>query len=401
MNRIRPITLLALALSSAACSAIVNPDRDLLGAGDESDAAMLDDAASEDDASVRRDASVPRDAATPFDATVNPPVDSAVPPADASFDGPVTSPDSSIGPLDSGITPFDARVDAVVVGPDATITPDASITAGDTCSNAIPVTFPSFTTTRSFEGSFSDFTGSYGTPCIEDSPGADVVFAVDVPAGNDLQVDTDGSGADTVLSVSTTCPSGSGSFDLVCNDDVGDSSTGPFHSRIWLHNTTPLLSGSVRYYVLLKTFDIYSSADFAIRFSVRVTPSDTCSGSPLNITGGGTVYGITTNLTSVRNGSCGSSNELEAAFRVDIEDDDAAPVFVATSRDFSPELYIRTTCALSSGSDEEGCTSASVMTSAGRVTILDFESGDLDDKSHRLFVDGAGSGDAYTLDYIP
>lgn len=88
---------------------------------------------------------------------------------------------------------------------------------GDTCSDAIALEPGSYTfNTSAFVDDYED----YGGACYGTGWGPDMVFAVEVPAGDLLEVSIMGDGFDMVAAIATACPDVSGSCVAYADDEI-------------------------------------------------------------------------------------------------------------------------------------------------------------------------------------
>ncbi|MBI5517320.1 MAG: putative metal-binding motif-containing protein [Deltaproteobacteria bacterium] len=155
---------------------------------------------------------------------------------------------------------------------------------GDTCDRAIPVNMAGRTMDTQ-TGTTAGFTDDLRDAC--GGRGADVVYAVAVPASADVLFEALGGSpaADPVLSVRTAC----GSDPVVCNNNASVASG--HTARVYLRPTST--AGTVTYYV---TVDMAGDAGpFTLRTVLR-TPGlrpAVCATPPgFDISQGGTVYGV-------------------------------------------------------------------------------------------------------------
>jgi len=238
--------------------------------------------------------------------------------------------------------------------------------------------------------------------CDTPGGGRDAVYFIEVDTRDvlDVTIETTGSAADTLLSVASSCDALGTGREMVCNDDQIRSMV--LASRVWVHRWAPtsVVGGAVRrLYFVVDTFRSTDTRDYEVRVRVRPARPDACgSGGPLDISGGGSVWGRfgLGDVTGDTSGSCqpGISLETEAVFRFD-------PVraqnrFVAESDDFVPDLYVREACR--SADSEVDCV---VGTGGGGGGRAELRVAVEDDETSYVFVDGAGSNDTYTLDYEP
>lgn len=187
-------------------------------------------------------------------------------------------------------------------------------------------------------GSFGQLTHDYptATSCPQQSPGPDAVYGLQLPAGiYDVTIDTFGSSANTILGIGVNC-SASGLMQ-VCNDDA--DAVGP--SRIWLHRA----AGPAQFYILVSSLSSAESGDFQLNVHRQPAKPDMCvsvGGTPLDITGGGTVVGFQQAASGTNRGTCMSASDFsgESIFKWTTASSGTA-TFTATSSDFLPDLYVR------------------------------------------------------------
>tara|TARA_B100001750_G_scaffold165282_1_gene133861 strand:+ start:31 stop:1431 length:1401 start_codon:yes stop_codon:yes gene_type:complete len=264
---------------------------------------------------------------------------------------------------------------------------------GDTCADVIVLTFDA-SGTATFTGNLDASVGDdYDTECDADGGSREMVFAVDIDGMADLEVDTIGSGFDTVLAAGTSC----GSFQLGgrgCNDDIDPGTT--LQSRLWVHRVGTVAIRT-RVFFLVSGYDDGAGGPVTLTVRRRNAISDTCDG-PLDITGGGSVIGFAggiENPTGQNDGSCQTFSERfdpEGAFV--LEPARQRLRLRAYTDAFSPVVYVRLQCE---DADDLICDrDGRGITSIDQDIPLGFLPMDVN-----VFVDGAGNGDAYTLDYRP
>jgi hypothetical protein len=276
---------------------------------------------------------------------------------------------------------------------------------GEDCTSPIAIVLgaPSATGVRtgSATGNNSTLRDDYATACTGTGTGGrDAVYYVDLEAGGDVIVDTIGATFDSVLAVGTTC-SGTG-LSAQCNDDMDPGSTGPLVSRIFLHNLS--VTGSLRLFILVDGFGT-ASGSYTVTVRQRSAGSDSCSsGEPLDITGGGTVFGAIAPLAGIT-GSVGTCQDAvtegaegEALFRIGIPSDRtiAGLDAVALSGGFNPDIYLRDgSCA----GPQRGCIHGSDATTS--FSNVMYPAGTSPSRAV-FFLDGMrGAGATYSLDYDP
>lgn len=278
---------------------------------------------------------------------------------------------------------------------------------GDDCTSPLPIVLgpPSAfgVRTGSVTGNNSALADDYSTDCTGSGTGGrDAVYYVDLDSGGDLIIDTIGATFDSVLAVGSAC-SDTG-FTRLCNDDMDPGSAAPLVSRIFLHNYPVAPGSTVRVFILVDGFGA-ASGSFTVNVRQQRTGSDSCSsGEPLDITGGGTVFGYPA-LASGIGGSTGTcqdaateSFEGEAIFRMAVPGDRqiARLDAEALTGGFEPDLYLRDgTC----GGSQRSCVHGSDTTTS--MVGVTFPGGTIPSRAF-FFLDGIrGAGATYALDYDP
>jgi len=249
----------------------------------------------------------------------------------------------------------------------------------------------------SASGSFGALSNDYGTSCGQRG-GRDAVYYVDIASLSDITVDTLGSDADTVLSVTTDCPTLSTFGANACNDDID---TGTItDSRMWLHRVGPTIgSTTLRVYILVDGFNDRATGAYQVNVSVASAHADTCGG-PIDITGGGTLAGaIGATSSRAQRGSCQDAASLADAEAVAAFTGSASGTasFEAFSSDFTPDVYVRRTCG--APDSEVGCDAGAAAGGGfnrAQLTV-DVTTGN----HYTLFVDGAPAGGGYSVTYQP
>jgi hypothetical protein len=204
---------------------------------------------------------------------------------------------------------------------------------------------------------------------------------------------------DTVLGVGVTCDAPT--FAAACNDDQdpGPSGSAVLTSRVWLHNAAPPVGGSLRVYILVKSFPGGGSRDYTLNVSVTPVRPDGCT-EPLDITGGGLVLGVIrpTGVSMGFRGSCDPdrfSASPEGILRFFGPGDGQVFNLTARSTAFSPILYTRGPGVSScTGGPETGCSTSGVL------TALPASSG----RTNYVYVDGAplaSLATPYTVSFDP
>ncbi|MBX3247453.1 MAG: hypothetical protein KF901_09750 [Myxococcales bacterium] len=250
-------------------------------------------------------------------------------------------------------------------------------------------------------GSFVGLRADYQTLCVtRTSPprsatggtprgsSPDAIHYFDLPSGTwDVTIDTQGSSGDTVLAVATTC----GQFDLGglgCNDDVA----GYTWSRVMLHRLSGPFIGNTRVYVLVEPYGTAASGTYALNVQATNAMSGGC-GQALSVQRGGTVisFGGVIGLGG-ETGSCQSDSErLAGEQRFFLGN--TAGVLESYSRDFRPDLYVRTRC--SESGTETACVRGESIGGGVSRARLEISSGGT------AFVDGMTSNAVHSLYYDP
>ena len=174
----------------------------------------------------------------------------------------------------------------------------------DTCSDALPIVLNGAGQGQ-VAGTLSGLTADYApSPVCGTSGGPDAVYYVDLPQGVwDVEIDTQGSVADTILSLAFACGAGLGT--PACSDDVGAMDTS---SRIWLHHVFVPPGATTRFYLVVHGATPSDASDYLLHVDRRPASSNSCASVagdlPLNITGGGTVVGVQTRSIGSHRGSC-------------------------------------------------------------------------------------------------
>lgn len=279
------------------------------------------------------------------------------------------------------------------------MTDEGCAVTGETCASPIPLTL-SASGEASIVGTIDTTrVNDYSTRC--GGAGRDIVYVVTLDRTSDVRIETRGvispiSTIDTVIAAGTTCDMAS--FGRQCNDD-GNPDTS-VASRMWLRRVQVPILGTQRLYILVDGYQAGTMGDFEL--NVQVTPTlagDSCSGSPLNVTAGGTVYGNMTGVTGAHSGSCQTGigvTQVEALFRYE---GSRVQSIAAFSTDFVPALYTRSTC--SNTSTQTACTTGMMSGGGGgggSAMLSDVMSGG---SALTFFVDNAGINGAYRLEVNP
>ena len=264
--------------------------------------------------------------------------------------------------------------------------------SGDTCEDLVVVPLDG-SGVGTYTGTLGAAVGDdYDTEC-DGGDGRELVFAVDFSGIADFEIDTLGSDFDTVVAAGTSC----GDFRLGgrgCNDDIAGSE---LRSRLWVHRVGQIAVAG-RLYILVSGYQATDVGDVVLTIRRSSAAADSCAG-PLDITGGGSVLGFAGGAASPTGRESGSCQTFAERFDPEgifsLEPQRQRLRLRAYSDAFGPELYVRLEC----GNGELFCVDND--TGSGRTDIdadipLEFLPRDVN-----VFVDGAGNGDAYTLDYTP
>ncbi|MCA9522690.1 MAG: hypothetical protein KC609_17055 [Myxococcales bacterium] len=274
---------------------------------------------------------------------------------------------------------------------DAALEPDLGPAPPGNCSAPGEIVLDNdgrFSVTRSFLLASSDYEPS--SRCSSPTGAPDAVYRLNVPEGtHDVEIDTVGSTANTILALGFDCtPAG---LSQVCNDDA-DQPGGP--SRIWLHRVT----GPLELYILVDSHAPDESGSFTLNVQLNNPGADGCptiSAAPLDISAGGTVVGSLVAGGQLQNGSCQPVKNAwpEAVFRL-TSPADGTMSFEVLSNQFTPAIYLRQSSC--SAGTELGC---SLGASDGQIWSSTLELTSSGSTTHYLFVDG-GTG-SYVLTYRP
>jgi hypothetical protein len=144
-------------------------------------------------------------------------------------------------------------------------------------------------------GDTTGLMANYRTPCAMGAR-PDAVYRIDIAPGTDVRIETSGS-VDVVLAASTSC----GSFESrQCNDDRTQRDT---NARLWLHNAPGT------WFILVTGF---ATGPYTVDFETTMAASDRCRAGLLDITTGGTVVGIPSEMRE--GGTCGGDRLRESMF---------------------------------------------------------------------------------------
>jgi len=268
----------------------------------------------------------------------------------------------------------------------------------DDCSTAGEIALGGGSMSGSARGSFAPLDDDYRTNpvCMARMGGRDAVYYVDLPRGTwDVEIDTLGSTADTVLGVGFDC-STSG-LQAVCNDDYDSPSVGT-QSRVWLHRVGSAAT-STRFYILVDAFRDTTMGDYTVNVRASRARDDSCGSAigtpPLDITDGGSVLGFIGSFSGSQSGSCASGspfNQPEAIFQIDGPPSGVMDIDVY-STEFTPDIWVDRGC----GGSEVACDAGSGL--GGGVNGAFLEPSVTAGTSYYLVVDG-GRG-AYAVYYDP
>ncbi len=157
---------------------------------------------------------------------------------------------------------------------------------------------------------FTNFTDNYMPVCASDASrgGRDAVYYFDVGFTERQDITIEVTGRDPILSASvgSDCRPDT----AICNDD---QRVGVQDSRIWLQR----ISGR-RVYIYVDEFGARpGDTGFSLRVERNAVAENRCGGDgPMDISGGGTLYGQTNFSTQFYRSSCGStSRTLQALYR--------------------------------------------------------------------------------------
>lgn len=231
----------------------------------------------------------------------------------------------------------------------------------------------------------------YNTRC-GGSGGRDVVYVLTLDRSADVRIETRG-GIDTVVAAGTT--SDMATLGRQCNDDQNPGTS--VTSRMWLRRVQVPVAGVQRLYIVVDGYQASTMGSFELNVQVNATlAGDSCGGSPLNVTGGGTVYGNMVGVTGSHTGSCQSGialTQIEALFRYDAG---RLQSLTAVSTDFIPALHVRTTC--SNASTQVECENGMMGGGAGTVMIANINTAA---DALTFFVDNAEVNGACRLEVNP
>lgn len=218
----------------------------------------------------------------------------------------------------------------------------------DTCESAQQLVFNDAGVAE-VVGDFADFSPNYSPSCTSSGEtGRDAVYYFDAGLlSEDFTVEVEGmSGADPILTASVDmCRSDS----AICNDD---RRPGDKNSRVWLQRLSRR-----RVFLIVDEYNRRPGSQ-PFRLTVRRQRSSenrcSASGGPMNISGGGTLYGQTNASTTFYRSSCGSGfgRALQGLYRFTPTDDTAR--FTPVSMTGINALHVRRRCGDSD--DETACT---------------------------------------------
>ena len=278
---------------------------------------------------------------------------------------------------------------------------------GDDCTSPLPIVLgpPSAfgTRTATVTGNNSTLHDDYVSACAGSGGGGnnDAVYYVDLDSGGDFIIDTIGASFDTILSVGTECSSTG--LATLCNDDMDPGTAAPLISRIFLHNFPVRIGTTVRLFIVVDAFG-GATGNYTLTVRQQRMGADTCVvGEPLDITGGGQVFGYGTVAGAIGSalGSCQSMTterlEGEGVFRMTIPADRQIETLaaVALTGGFQPDIYLRDG---SCSGTERVC----VHGSSGATQMTNVTFGATTPTRGFFFLDGiTGAGATYSLEYDP
>jgi hypothetical protein len=275
---------------------------------------------------------------------------------------------------------------------------------GDVCASARPLTFTGSAgvATGTATVTLSRLSDDYTSSCGGDA-GSDAVFYFDVLSTSDVRIETSGS-VDTVLATATTCSDAA--WASRCNDDRDPGSVTT--SRIWLRNLVVPSGGvPVRVYVLVDEFRPGSTEPVTLTVTLNAPTPNTCpvggGTRPLDISGGGTIFGALTPTLGVgtQRGTCQplASTTPEAMFRIE-EPDRALSRLEVSASGFTPDLYVR--YGGCGSSPELACVRGDSSGGSGGSASLDGLTGMSSSQLFYAFIDNfPSSGGEYQLRYDP
>ena len=240
-------------------------------------------------------------------------------------------------------------------------------------------------------GTFSGLSDDYTTSCSSSMAGVDAIFALDIPADHDVEIDTENSpsNVDTVLAVSTSCSTSMDNFSLGCHDDLQPGQTR--WARMWLHH---LADGAMtRVYILVDSFDADGSNwdTFSLHIALTPTAPDMCGAGVLEIPGGGTLVGRTQADANTNTGMCERRmmNHAEEGIGRFHASDNQDVRITASSDGFVPDVYVRQGACGSH--NEVDCHRGQGNTAESNITTMS------DD--YFFFVDGAMTPSFYAAEF--
>ncbi len=251
----------------------------------------------------------------------------------------------------------------------------------------------------SVSGTFSSVSDDYQTNavCMARTGGRDAVYSIPIPMGTwDVTIDTIGSSADTVLAVATDC-SGAG-FSGACNDDYGPSDV-THDSRMWVHRISSGFSPTTLS-LLVDGYDGTETGGYQVNVQRTMAAGDSCpsgfGGTPLDISGGGTLVGYQSAYTGATRGSCQYTWDTSGEAVMFVRGPSNGNVrFDVYSADFTPDVYLRhSPCG--SGTELD-CQNATAVGGGfdGATLRESVTAGD----PYYLFIDGGRGG--YAVYYEP
>jgi hypothetical protein len=280
-------------------------------------------------------------------------------------------------------------------------------TSGDTCATARSLSFSSSggVATGTATVTLSTLRDDHTSHCGGDT-GNDAVFYFDVMTTSDVRIETSGA-VDTVIATATTCSDSA--WEFRCNDDRDPDAVTT--SRIWLRNVVVPPGGApVRMYVLVDEFGMGDTDPVTLTVSLNAPTPNSCpsggSARPLDISGGGTVFGnlpLGGGSIGAQRGSCQplSLTSPEAIFRIE-EADRSLTSVEATASGFVPDLYVRYGGCSTGTSTELSCVRGGSSGGSGGTAHLDAVTGMSSSQLFYVFVDNFPvTGGEYELRYNP
>ena len=280
-------------------------------------------------------------------------------------------------------------------------------TSGDTCATARSLSFSSSggVATGTATVTLSTLRDDYTSHCGGDT-GNDAIFYFDVMSTSDVRIETTGA-VDTVVATATTCSDAAWQFR--CNDDRNRSTDTT--SRIWLRNVVVPPGGApVRMYVLVDEYSMGDADPVTLTVTLNAPSPNVCptggSARPLDISGGGSVFGtlpIAGGAIGGQRGSCQPTTSAapEAMFRIE-EGDRTLDSLEASAPGFVPDLYVRYGGCSTGTSTELSCVRGGSSGGSGGTAHQDAVTGMSSSTLFYVFVDNFPvTGGEYELHYDP